>query len=199
MNPVSPDAEAARQANERAARRAIGRRITGVHYWDIHDFGQAPVVWDHADWHHAVMGVGLDTDRGPMSIACTNSFHAYGVELFEDRVPARLVLGEGGPRRVGPDGAMHHAIPLDVPITDVHITWWTDHVGPFRLADGTVVSEASSVDVPVALRLDFEPGPVWFVAGIPQAPAYESVFIGGDEIMVVLTAARALQLGLGIQ
>lgn len=51
------------------------------------------------------------------------------------------------------------------------------------------------VDVPTALRLDFDGGPVWFVAGMPDASNPEMVSIPGDEIMVVFTASKMRQLG----
>lgn len=41
----------------------VGRRVTGVQYWDIHDFGQGKGPWDHGSWHHAVMGLGLTPTR----------------------------------------------------------------------------------------------------------------------------------------
>ena len=51
------------------------------------------------------------------------------------------------------------------------------------------------VGVPVALRFDFEVGPVWFVAGIPAWPDMREVFIPGDEIMIVFTGRRMVELG----
>ena len=63
------------------------------------------------------------------------------------------------------------------------------HVRNVRVAD------PYEVDVPVALRLDFAAGPVWMVAGIPQEPEMQEVFIPGDQIMVVFTADRMRQIG----
>lgn len=56
-------------------------------------------------------------------------------------------------------------------------------------------SNAYKVDVPVALRADFAAGSVWMVAGIPQGPTMQEVFVPGDEIMVVFTAERMQQIG----
>jgi len=39
-------------------------------------------TWDYGDWHHAVMGVDLLTDRGPSCVLWTSTFHPYGVEVF---------------------------------------------------------------------------------------------------------------------
>jgi hypothetical protein len=51
------------------------------------------------------------------------------------------------------------------------------------------------VDVPIALRLDFETGAVWFVAAIPQFPEMQRAFIPGDEIMVVFSADKIRDMG----
>jgi hypothetical protein len=45
------------------------------------------------------------------------------------------------------------------------------------------------------MRIDFAAGPVWIVAGIPQAPEMQQVFVPGDEIMVVFTADRMRRIG----
>lgn len=60
---------------------------------------------------------------------------------------------------------------------------------------GVRVSDPYDVSVPVALRIDFDAGPVWMVAGIPQAPEMQEVFVPGDEIMVVFTIERMRQIG----
>jgi hypothetical protein len=49
--------------------------------------------------------------------------------------------------------------------------------------------------VPITLRLDFAAGPVWFVAGIPQLPDPQRVFIPGDEIMVVFSQQKMHDMG----
>jgi hypothetical protein len=61
-------------------------------------------------------------------------------------------------------------------------------------ANGEIVGHEYTVDVPTALRLDFEPGPIWFVAAIPQLPR-DDVFIPGDEIMVVFAGSKMKQMG----
>ena len=73
-------------------------------------------------------------------------------------------------------------------------------VGPTRarpgpLSSGEVVERARAVDLPTALRLDFDAGSVWFAAAIPQAPSMEDVFIPGDEIMVVFSASKIRAMG----
>jgi len=49
--------------------------------------------------------------------------------------------------------------------------------------------------MPVAVRLDL-PASVWFVAGIPLLPDPRSVFIPGDEIMVVFSRDKMRGHGL---
>jgi hypothetical protein len=76
------------------------------------------------------------------------------------------------------------------------MTWWERiELGPATLTGGEVVEPARAVEVPTALRLDFNAGPVWFAAAIPQAPSMEGVFIPGDEIMVVFSAAKMRDMG----
>ena len=79
-----------------------GRRLLAVDYWDVHNFAAEPARWDYGDWHHAVMGVGLSTDAGPVTVTWTNTFYPYSVEVFHDRIQDHLVLGEAGPQRVRP-------------------------------------------------------------------------------------------------
>ncbi len=45
-----------------------GRRLLAVRYWDVRNFISDARAWDHGDWHHAVMGVELHTDRGPSCV-----------------------------------------------------------------------------------------------------------------------------------
>jgi hypothetical protein len=51
------------------------------------------------------------------------------------------------------------------------------------LSNGEVVAPARAIELPTAFRVDFDAGPVWFAAAIPQPPSMEAVFIPGDEIM----------------
>jgi hypothetical protein len=83
---------------------------------------------------------------------------------------------------------------LKSPVRSVDTFWERVTIG-LTCACGVQVADASEVDVPVALRRDFAVGPVWMVAGIPQAPAMRELFIPGDEIMVVFTSDRMRQLG----
>lgn len=174
-----------------------GRSVSGVDYWDVHNFGPEPPEWDYGDWHHAVMGVQLTTDRGPVTITWTDTFFPYGVEVFHEQIEESLILGDIGPQRIGPDagGAGPWNRLFGSPIRGTGCEWERLTIGPGRRADGTIVSPARVLDVPVAVRLDFPAGPVWFVAAIPQAPAMASVFIPGDEIMVVFSEAKMRNMG----
>jgi hypothetical protein len=174
-----------------------GRYLTAVGYWDVHNFGPEPARWDYGDWHHAVMGVQLSTDLGPVTVTWTNTFFPYGVEVFHDPIEEHLVLGEGGPARVGPDaaGAGRWAQRQGTLIRDTASHWERLEVGPSRRADGSIIGPAYSVELPTAFRIDFDTEPVWFIAAIPQPPEMQSVFIPGDEIMVVFSAEKMRDMG----
>jgi hypothetical protein len=169
--------------------------VLAVDYWDIHNFGPEPAEWDYGDWHHAVMGVQLRTDAGPVTVTWTATFYPYGVEVFPEPIDCHLSLGEFGPYRVGPGLESRWSVYLGSPIHDVAICWDTLTVGLTRAAAGEVVARPYAVDVPTALRVDFEVGPVWFVAGMPQYPRVEQVFIPGDEIMIVFEGSKMTQMG----
>ena len=172
-----------------------GRRVTAVDYWDIFPLGPEAPRWDYGQWHHAVMGVQLGSDAGPVTITWTNTFLPYGVEVFLEPIAHHLVQHDQGPTRIGPDRDDRWARLLGTPIRAAR-TWWDRlELGPATLGDGTAVAPARGVDLPTALRLDFDAGPVWFVAGIPQYPAMEDVFLPGDEIMVVFTAEKVRSIG----
>jgi hypothetical protein len=79
-------------------------------------------------------------------------------------------------------------------VRNVETFWHRFTIGPSDVSD-VRVADPSEVDVPVARRLDFAAGPVWMIAGIPQAPQMREVFVAGDEIMVVFTIDRMRQIG----
>jgi hypothetical protein len=143
------------------------------------------------------MGVQLGTDLGPVTVTWTNTFYPYGVEVFHEPIERHLVLGEAGPERVGPDvdGRSPWAPRLGSKVRGTACRWEQLQIGPSRRADGSIAAPAHSVDVPVALRLDFAAGSVWFVAGIPQLPDPQRVFILGDEIMVVFSGEKMRDMG----
>ncbi|GAB3955153.1 hypothetical protein GCM10027614_63580 [Micromonospora vulcania] len=176
-----------------------GRRITAVDYWDLHHFGPDSEPWDYGDWHHAVMGVELTTDLGPVTVTWTDTFFPYGVEVFHDRPEDHLVVGEGGPQRNGPDAdpAGPWTRHLGSPIRGTASHWSRQEMGPARRADGSIAKPAYSVDLPTAIRVDFDAGSVWFVAAIPQPPEMQRVFIPGDEIMVVFSSEKMRDMGFG--
>lgn len=174
-----------------------GRRLTAIDYWDIYNYGPEPERWDHGDWHHAVMGVQLGTDQGPVTVTWTATFFPYGVEVFHDPISEHLVLSEDGPQRVGPDPG--HPGPwaphLGSTIRGGIFHWEREEVGPSRRADGTIVGAAYTEDIPTALRLDLATGAVWFVAATPHFPQMQQVSIPGDEIMVVFSADKMRDMG----
>jgi hypothetical protein len=192
MTSAEPDARARFEAK---VQLLVGRRIQSVEYWDIHNFGPEPARWDYDDWHHAVMGLQLTTDAGPVTVTWTNTFHPYGVDVFDDPIERHLVLGKAGPERNGPEGDSRWAPFLDTPVRHATIWWDRLDLGPATLSSGEIIEPARSVDLPTALRLDFDAGSVWFAAAIPQPPSMERVFIPGDEIMVVFAAEKIREMG----
>jgi hypothetical protein len=176
-----------------------GRRLLTVDYWDVHNFASESARWDYGDWHHAVMGVGLRTDAGPATITWTSTFYSYGVEVLDGRIEDHLVLGEEGPERIGPDGGSRSPWDryLGTRIRETAAHWERLELGPRRRGDGSVVELARAVDVPMAVRLDFAAGAVWFVAAIPEPPDWQRVFVGGDEIMVVFSHEKMRGMGFG--
>jgi hypothetical protein len=191
------DLDGSRGCFERASRAVRGRRLTAVDYWDVHSFGSEPAAWDYGDWHHAVMGVQLGTDQGPVTVTWTSTFYPYGVDVFLEPIEHHLVLGEAGPERVGTNsdatGAWGPCLGSLIRGTACH--WARLEIGPGRRADGSVAGPAYSVELPVALRLDFDAAAMWFVAGIPQLPDTRRVFIPGDEIMVVFSREKMRDMG----
>ena len=185
----------ARAAFEGRVRSLRGRRLLEVDYWDVYNYGSDAVSWDYGDWHHAVMGVQLTSDCGPVTVTWTATFEPYGVEDFLEPITNHLAIGEFGPQRVGPDPVSRWDPFLGLPIVDGAISWDTFTFGPAIRADGEVASPSYNVDIPTAVRVDFDAGPVWFVAGMPRFPDFENVLIPGDKIMVVFTAAKMQQMG----
>ena len=172
----------------------VGRRVLEVRYSDLRSFADEPATWDYGDWHHAVMGVELLTDRGPSCVLWSDTFFPYGVEVFHTPMSEHTGDGECGPgsRDVSRSGRWRER--LGSPVANVETFWERFTVGPGYRGDGQI-SDACEVDVPVALRIDFAAGPAWMVAGIPQYPDMREVFVPGDEIMVVFTVERMRQIG----
>jgi hypothetical protein len=185
----------ARAAFEAKVHALRGLRVWAVDYWDVHSIGPEPARWDYGDWHHAVMGVQLGTDAGPRTVIWTNTFFPHGVEVFADPIEDHLALGEEGPKRIGPDDQSRWAAYLGDPIQQATVWWERLELGPATLATGDIVEPARSLDVPTAMRLAFDAGPVWFVCANPQPPATEEVLIPGDEIMIVFSAAKMTAMG----
>jgi hypothetical protein len=186
----------ARAGLERVVSGLVGERLVGVRYSDIHDCGQGPRGWDYGDWHHAVMGVELMLDAGPASIIWTSTFHPYGVEVFREPLATYLVEAPDGPEVWAVGDHPEWQERMRPPISAASLFWDRLEVGPaYSAHDGERLSDAYGVDVPVALRLEFAAGPVWFVAAIPELPEPDKAFVGGDEIMVVFTPAKLRRLG----
>ncbi|WP_328649101.1 hypothetical protein OHS58_18010 [Amycolatopsis sp. NBC_00348] len=107
-------------------------------------------------------------------------------------------MGDEGPERIGADagpGSLWDRY-LRTPIRGTAARWERLELGPSRRADGSVGS-VQAVDVPMAVRLDFAAGAVWFVAAVPQPPDWQRVFGGGDEIMVVFSPEKMRDLSFG--
>ncbi|GAA1732034.1 hypothetical protein [Aeromicrobium alkaliterrae] len=179
----------------RRAGLLTGRTLRSVQYWDVLIEGSKNPRWDFGDWHHVEMGVELETDVGPVTITWSNAFFPYGVDVFDGPMRTHFVGHSLTP--IGP------ALPgrcegiLGTSVRSSSIMWETVSLGPGRLSDGTIVSSESSFDLPLALRLDFDAGHVWFVVANPCPPEMKTAFAPGDEVMVVFTRERLSGL-LGI-
>lgn len=190
------DVAALRSHYDRTSADLLDRLIVGVSCWDIHNYSDEPRTWDYDDWHHAVMGVDLATDRGPISIVPTNTFFPYGVESSRRPCPSNLHSDLKGLRAGKSATTSAGARAVTAPCCGRRTFWERIEMGPgYRLSDYEQVSEAQTYDVPVALRLDFSVGPVCFVAAQPNWPNVEEVFIPGDEIMIVYSGDRMLKVG----
>jgi hypothetical protein len=150
----------ARATFEGKVRALEGLRIRAVDYWDVYGLGPEPTRWDYGDWHHAVMGVELVTDAGPRTVTWTNTFYPYGVEVFADPIERHLVIREDGPARIGPDGESRWTDFLDTPVQHATTCWDRLELGPATSWNGEVVAPARAIELPTALRLDFDSGPV---------------------------------------
>ncbi|MEU7917579.1 hypothetical protein [Micromonospora zamorensis] len=182
----------ARAAFERRVDALRGRRVLAVDYWDLRTSGLDP-DWDYGDWHHAVMGVELTTASGPVTVTWGATFHPYGVDVFPESIARHLDVDES--QRVGPGAGSRWDAFLGQPILAATARWDTLTIGPATRWDGEVVAPAHDVHLPTALRLDFDAEPVWFVAGMARFPQMDDVFIPGDEIMIVFTAAKMRAMG----
>jgi hypothetical protein len=187
VHAVSPRDEFNRKLTE-----LIGARVHHVEYWDVHNFGGASREWDFDDWHHAVMGVQIETSSGPVSLLWTNTFYDYGIEVFNEPITTFFVLSDEGPERWTVTNHPEWKLRTGHQVLAVDAHWERHEIGPARTSDGRIVEPARTVEIPLAIRLDFAAGPVWFVAGIPKEG---DVFLGGDEVMVVFTSGAMLRLG----
>ncbi|SDS12754.1 hypothetical protein [Jiangella sp. DSM 45060] len=124
---------------------------------------------------------------------CTNTFHPYGVEIFDEPMSKLVVRGDDGPRSLRVTDHPAWRSRADQPVLAAGAFWERLELGPARYADGSIAGPARAVEVPVALRLDFAAGPLWFVGGNPSERG--EVFIPGDEIMVVFTPEVMLRIG----
>lgn len=181
---LSREARRRRAAFDREVERLVGCTVRAVHYWDVQTPPPDVARWDFGDWHLAVMGVELDTDRGPVTITWTNRFERYGVEVFHEPIENHLVLGPDGPERVGPNGPDPWSPILGGPVRQAVVTW--------DLADAR-----PSTELPTSVRLGFDAGSVRFVAAYPPGAPGGSAFVGGDEILVVFSDQAMHDLGLG--
>jgi hypothetical protein len=174
----------------------VGRRVLEARYRGRSLLRAMARGWDYGDWHHAVMGVEMRTDRGPSRVDCSDTFFPYGVEVFHAPMSKHLHgIGEDeGPESFDVSDCDRWRDRLNSPVADVQTFWERFTIGP-TYRRSVRVAEPYEVDVPVALRIDFPAGPVWMVAGIPEWPEMREVFVPGDEIMVVFTAGRMRQIG----
>ena len=97
-----------------------GRRVLSVGYWDLSGMG-LDTEWDFGDWHHAVMGVQLTTDAGPVTVTWTSTFYPYGVEVFLQ--PIDRHVDQDRTQRVGPSADSRWTAMLGQPVRDARVSW----------------------------------------------------------------------------
>ena len=130
-----------------------------------------------------------------MTVTWTSSFDPYGVEVFAEPIERHLVLGEDGPERIGSDGESRWTGILDTPVLRATTSWGADrtrssHAGERRGPRACPCRRDSYCSAP-----GLQHRRVWFAAAIPQYPSMERVFIPGNEIMIVFSAARVRHMG----
>jgi hypothetical protein len=194
--------EPARKDFERKTSALLGRRIEQVIYYDFPSELPKPRDWDFGDWHHAVMGVEMETDSGPLSVLWTNTFDSYGVEVFDSAISEHLSIGPGGPEGRSATNHVRWKPHLALPILGVALAWSTRTYTPQKqvwnreLKKYEYFGEPSYTrTLPVAIRLDFEADPVWIVAATVDPGDIETAFVGGDELMVVFSWELMQQIG----
>ncbi|MFB9237293.1 hypothetical protein ACFFWC_17320 [Plantactinospora siamensis] len=169
-----------------------GRRIRSVDYWDLRAVGREP-EWDFGEFHLATMGVQLTTDTGPVTVTWAATFHPYGVDVFPE--PIVHHLDEDGAQRVGPGADSPWKALLGQPVRAATVSWDRFTLGPAMRSNGQVIGPPYEEEIPTALRLDFDGGPVWFVAGTPRFQEPFDLIVPGDDIVVVFAASTMRQLG----
>lgn len=199
----SSESDKARAGFERKLCSLIGCRINKVSYFDVYNCSDEPRVWDFGGWHQAVMGLELATDRGPVSVLWANTFDAYGVEPFESPMTEQLLFGPEGPEGWTVTDHPVWQERVDSPVQGVSVAWESRTYTPLKEVWNREAKkyehfpEASySREAPVALRLDWETGPLWIVAALVQDATVDRAFLGGDELIVVLSADVMDRLGL---
>lgn len=192
------DPTEARKRYEQKTASLVGQRITGVTYWDVCSLADESQSWDHGDWHEAVMGVELQSTDGPWCVLWTGTFYAFGVEVFHEPITNHFVQDPEGPKWLSVEDHPFWRTRVGSFVRGAATYWEEYELGPETpIGDNRRVPEPETEirSVPIALRLDFESGPVWMVAAIGDEPEPGKAFVGGDQIMVVFSAERMRSIG----
>jgi hypothetical protein len=122
---VNPHDQASRERIQYDSKAAalVGRRVVEARYWDVHNFADEPSTWDYHDWHRAVMGVELRTDRGPSCVLWTSTFFPYGVEVFQTPMSEHIFTGEEGPESWDVSESGRWRDRLNSPVANVQTFW----------------------------------------------------------------------------
>ncbi|WP_158257199.1 hypothetical protein [Kineococcus xinjiangensis] len=122
-------------------------------------------------------------------------FYLYGNETFPTPMADRCARGGEGIDRWRVDPHPHWEPRVGSAVRAVNCFWWHVAFGPVTTSDGRVVHPRIERDVPVAIRLDVDAGPVWLVAGHPLCPGDDGAAVIGDEVVVVFTSERMAAFG----
>lgn len=169
------------------AKELLGSSIRSVEYVGI-DYDGLDVPWSFDDWQCPEVAVEIETDEGEVFYATWDS----SITRFE------LTLESGPfPDRMHPEIAQASR-RWSAETTDI----WKPMIGtPISAVD--VVSSPDTSSAAVAIRMQVARRSVWMAAAMPEHETGKlderSVWLGGDELIVLRDDAAAKRIGLAVE